>query len=145
MYVRVPIHDNNNKAPVDWPSVDVITDGDGLCKFLCWLNPLEGREEHDFRIDMELVRAKRIVMSRWEGRTREPPTGKIYGFAFEAAMACAALGCPSSGHHRTITYMHYHCMYCDLDMLTMVFCGRKQDMLDMRIMARFEVDMCSPS
>jgi len=109
------IHDNINKAPVDWPSVDVITDRNGLRKLLHRLNPSEGREVRDFPIEVELVGAKTIVVSCWEGRTREPPTGKIYGFAFEAATACAAPGCPSSGHHQTITHMRYHCMYCDFE------------------------------
>ncbi|KAF8490623.1 hypothetical protein F5888DRAFT_1097862 [Russula emetica] len=115
------IHDN--KAPVDWPAVDVVTDRNGLRKLLRWLNPSEGREVRDFRIDVELVGAKTMVLNRWEGRTREPPIGKSYGFSFEAAIARAAPGCPSSGHHRTITY----------------------DMLDMKLMVRFEVDACLPT
>ena len=100
------IHDNK-KPPVDWPTVDVVTDRNGLRKLMRWLNPSEGREVRDFRIDVELIGAKTIVLSRWEGRTREPPTGKSYGFAFEDATARAAPGCPSSGHHRTITYVRY--------------------------------------
>lgn len=118
------IHDDAKKAPVDWPSVDVVTDRNGLRKLLRWLNPSEGREVRDFRIDVELVGAKTIVLTRWEGRTREPPTGKSYGFAFEAATARAAPGCPASGHHRTITYVRYHCMFCDIDVLTTFFGGR---------------------
>jgi len=116
------IHENK-KAPVDWPAVDVITDRNGLRKLLRWLNPSEGREVRDFRIDVELVGARTIVLNRWEGRTREPPTGKSFGFAFEAATARAAPGCPSSGHHRTITY----------------------DMVDIKMMVRFEVDACLPT
>lgn len=98
------IHDNK-KAPVDWPAVDVISDRNGLRKLLRWLNPSPGREVRDFRIDVELVGAKTVVLNRWEGRSREPPTGKSYGFAFEAATSRAAPGCPSSGHHRAITYV----------------------------------------
>lgn len=116
------IHEKK-KSPVDWPAVDVVTDRNGLRKLLRWLNPSEGREVRDFRIDVELVGDKTIVLNRWEGRTREPPTGKSYGFAFEAATSRAAPGCPSSGHHRTITY----------------------DMLDMKMMVRFEVDSCLPT
>ena len=118
------IHDNSKDAPVDWPSVDVVTDRNGLRKLLRWLNPSEGREVRDFRIDVELVGANTIVLTRWEGRTREPPIGKSYGFAFEAATARAAPGCPSSGHHRTITYVRCHCMFCDIDVLTTFFGGR---------------------
>ena len=90
------IHDNSKKAPVDWPEVDVITDRNGLRKLLRWLNPSEGREVRDFRIDVELIGAKTIVLTRWEGRTREPPTGKSYGFSFEAATARPAMSCSAN-------------------------------------------------
>jgi hypothetical protein len=92
-------------APVDWPNVDVITDRNGLRKLLRWLNPSPGREVRDFRIDVELVGTKTILLTRWEGRTREPPTGRSYGFGFEAAVSRAAPGCPISAHHRVITYV----------------------------------------
>jgi hypothetical protein len=120
------IHDNNKKPPVDWPDVDVVTDRNGLRKLLRWLNPSEGREVRDFRIDVELVGAKTIVLNRWEGRTREPPIGKSFGFAFEAATARAAPGCPSSGHHRTITYVRYHGMFCYIGVLTTFFWGENR-------------------
>jgi len=100
------IHDK--KAPVDWPAVDVITDRNGLRKLLRWLNPSEGREVCDFRIDVELVGAKTIILGRWEGRTHNIPTGRSFGFAFEAATSQAAPGCPISGHHRAITYVRCH-------------------------------------
>ena len=92
-------------APVDWPKVDVITDRNGLRKLLRWLNPSPGREVRDFRIDVELMGSKTLVLGRWEGRRREPPSGRSYGFRFEDATTRAAPGCPSSGHHRTITYV----------------------------------------
>jgi hypothetical protein len=92
-------------APVDWPMVDVITDRNGLRKLLRWLNPSPGREVRDFRIDVELMGSKTLVLGRWEGRRREPPSGRSYGFRFEDATTRAAPGCPSSGHHRTITYV----------------------------------------
>jgi hypothetical protein len=97
------IHDK--KAPVDWPAVDVLTDRNGLRKLLRWLNPSEGREERDFRIDVELVGTKTIVLSRWEGRTHDPPSTRNFGFGFEAATSRTAPGCPNSGHHRAITYV----------------------------------------
>ena len=102
---------HENKEPVDWPAVDVVTDRNGLRKLLRWLNPSPGREVRDFRIDVELVGAKTVVLNRWEGRTREPPTGKTYGFAFEAATGRAAPGCPSSGHHRAISYVRCPCVH----------------------------------
>jgi hypothetical protein len=101
------IHDKKS-PPVDWPAVDVITDRNGLRKLLRWLSPSEGREVRDFRIDVELVGSKTIILSRWDGRTREPPSGRSFGFAFEAATSRAAPGCPISGHHRVITYVRCH-------------------------------------
>jgi hypothetical protein len=99
--------DDGKKAPppVDWPDVDVITDRNGLRKLLRWLSPSQGRETRKFRIDVELVGTKTIVLNRWEGRVHDPPTGKSFGIAFEAATSRAAPGCPRSGHHRTITYV----------------------------------------
>src|SRR6266404_1747139 len=94
--------------PVDWPTVDVITDRNGLRKFMRWLNPSPGRQVRDFRIDVELVGTKTLVLGRWDGRTREPPSGRSYGFGFENATTQAAPGCPSSGHHRAITYVRHH-------------------------------------
>lgn len=100
------IHDK--EAPVDWAAVDVITDRNGLRKLLRWLSPSEGEEVRSFRIDVELVGSKTIVLNRWEPRNREPSGQGIFGFGFEAATSRAAPGCPISGHHRTITYVRCH-------------------------------------
>ena len=100
------IHDK--KAPVDWPAVDVITDRNGLHKLLRRLNPSEGREVCDFRIDVELMGTKTIVLGRWAGWNCNVPIGQSFGFAFEAATSQAAPGCPISGHHRAITYVRCH-------------------------------------
>ena len=90
-------------APVDWPKVDVITDRNGLRKLLRWLSP--GKWVPGFRIDVQLVGTKTLVFSRWENCAREPASGHSHGFRFEQAMTRPAPGCPSSGHHRTITYV----------------------------------------
>jgi hypothetical protein len=113
------IHDK--KAPVDWPAVDVITDRNGLRKLLRWLSPSEDREVRNFRIDVELIGAKTIVLGRWEGRTHDLPTGS-FGFAFEVATSRAASGCPISGHYRAITYVrcHSHAYERLLDVLTII-------------------------
>lgn len=95
---------NDKRAPVDWLAVDVITGRHGLRKLLRWLSPSVGREVRKFgRIDVELLVAKTVVLTRWERRPCQPPTTKSYGFGFEAATARAVLGCPRSGHHRAIT------------------------------------------
>lgn len=105
LFAAADVIHENKEPPVDWPAVDVISDRNGLRKLLRWLNPSEGKQVRDFRIDVELVGAKTIVLNRWEGRMREPPIGRSYGFNFEAATSRAADGCPISGHHRTITYV----------------------------------------
>lgn len=64
------IHGQKAAPPVDWPKVDVITDRNGLRKLLRWLNPSPGREVRDFRIDVQLVGTKTLVLNRWEGRAR---------------------------------------------------------------------------
>ncbi|KAI0246424.1 hypothetical protein BJV78DRAFT_152208 [Lactifluus subvellereus] len=114
---------HGKKAPVDWPTVDVITDRNGLRKLLRWLSPSAGREVRDFRIDVDLIGTKTILLGRWEDRMHHPPNGRSFGFAFEAATTRPAPGCPSSGHHRAITY----------------------DMHDMKMIVRFEVDACLPT
>jgi hypothetical protein len=99
------IHGQEAASPVDWPKVDVITDRNGLRNLLRWLNPSSGREVRDFRIDVQLVGPKTLVLRRWESLTREVHTGRSYGYAFEAATTRAAPDCPSSGHQRVITYV----------------------------------------
>ena len=102
------IHGNEIAPPVDWPTVDVVTDRNVLRKLLRWLNPSTGREVRDFRIDVQLVGTKSLVLCRWESPTREVYPNRSFGHAFEVAMTRAARDCPSSGHHRAITYVRCH-------------------------------------
>ena len=99
------IHGQGATPPVDWPTVDVIADRNGLRKLLRWVNPSPGREVRDFRIDVQLVGDKTLVLCRWEAPSSEVHTNRSYGHAFEAAMTHAAPDCPSSGHQRAITYV----------------------------------------
>ncbi|KAH9971999.1 hypothetical protein BGW80DRAFT_1317515 [Lactifluus volemus] len=114
---------HGKEAPVDWPNVDMITDRNGLRKLLRWLNLAPGKEVRDFRIDVELVGTKTVILNRWESRTHEPFNGRNFGIGFEQAMTRPAPGCPRSGHHRVITY----------------------DMHDLKMIVRFEVDACLPT
>jgi len=136
------IHDK--EAPVDWPAVDVITNRNGLRKLLRWLNPSRGQRVCDFRIDVELVGSKTIVLSRWDDGPRELPSGRNFGFAFEAAMCRAAPGCPISDHHRIITYVRCHShAHRKLERVYDSWGG--QDMVDMKMVVHFEVDACLPT
>ncbi|KAI0265693.1 hypothetical protein BC834DRAFT_1033087 [Gloeopeniophorella convolvens] len=110
-------------SPVEWPELDIVTDRNAMRKLLRWLSPPApetGRQLNDFRIDVQLVGEKTIFLSRWEGMLHNPPTGRSYGFAFEAAVTRPAPGCPGTGHHRAIAY----------------------DLLDLKMVVRFEVDAC---
>ncbi|KAH8987697.1 hypothetical protein EDB86DRAFT_3206213 [Lactarius hatsudake] len=83
------IHDQEAAPPVDWPTVDFVTDHNDLRKLLRWLSPSPGREVQDFRIDVQLVGTKTLVLRRWESaHTGTTQTGH----------------CPSSRHHRVIAY-----------------------------------------
>jgi hypothetical protein len=131
---------HGKKAPVDWPNVDVITDRNGLRKLLRWLNPSVGREVRDFRIDVDLIGTKTILLGRWESRSREPPSGRSFGFGFEAATSRPAPGCPISGHHRAITYVRL--LASTQGPLERAQFLMWQDMLDLKMVVRFEVDAC---
>ncbi|KAK0199533.1 hypothetical protein DFS33DRAFT_1400594 [Desarmillaria ectypa] len=102
---------------IDWPSVDFITDRNGLRKLLEWVS---GKKQ-SFRIDLQLAGSKTVLCNRWEPQSRLKVFGG-YGYNFEDAVTRAAPGCErsSAGHHRIVTY--------DLCGLTMV--------------VRFEVDAC---
>ena len=95
-------------ALVDWPNVDVVTDRNGLRKLLRWLSPSSDRNVRDFRIDVQLVGTKTLVLDRWEGGIYKPPT-RTYGYGFVGATTRPAPGCSPSGqlrcHHRVIAYV----------------------------------------
>ena len=99
------------EAPVDWPTVDVITDRSGLRNLLRWLNPSPGGRVRNFRIDIQLVGTKTLVLGRWEGSMRKLRTDRTSEFRFEDATTRAAPGCPSTGHHRAITYVRHRSLF----------------------------------
>ncbi|KAH9046232.1 hypothetical protein EDB84DRAFT_1435628 [Lactarius hengduanensis] len=117
------IHDEKAALPVDWPTVDVVTDRNGMRKLLRWLDPTPGRAVRDFRIDVQLVGNKTLVLRRWESPAGGGLTNRSYGNAFQAEMTRAAPDCPSSGHYRVVAY----------------------DMCNMKMIVRFGVDACLSS
>ncbi|KAH9175656.1 hypothetical protein EDB89DRAFT_328084 [Lactarius sanguifluus] len=117
------IHDQEAAPPVDWSTVDVITDRNGLRKLLRWLDPSPGKAVRDFRIDVQLVGTKTLVLRRWESPTDGGHINRSYGHAFQAAMTRAAPDCPSSGHYRVVAY----------------------DMCNMKMIVRSGVDACLTS
>ena len=104
---------NNNKAPVDWPSVDVIADRRGLRKLPTLAQPVGGKEVRDFgRIDVEVIGAnlKTIVLTRWERRPSQPPAHGELWVPLWGRNGARCAGIPRLGHHRVITYVRCHCM-----------------------------------
>lgn len=95
------------KDQFDWPSVDFITDRNGLRKLLKWANYASGDPPRDFRIDLQLAGSKTVLMNRWEQITKEQPgTRRSYGFNFEEAMTTSVPGCErGTGYHRIVTYV----------------------------------------
>ncbi|KZP08843.1 hypothetical protein FIBSPDRAFT_922616 [Athelia psychrophila] len=94
-----------------WPSVDLITDRNGLRKLMRWLRDPAARE---FRIDTQLVGDKTMLFSRWEKSSMELLDKRVnkygrpiqtYVFAFEKATTRPAKGCEgSTGYHRIVAY-----------------------------------------
>jgi hypothetical protein len=123
----------------DWPSVDFVTDRNGLRKLLRWIS---GTASKDFRIDMQLAGDRTVLFNRWEVRTREQMSGYTYGFNFETASTRPASGCErSTGHHRIVRYVRYSilCVCSKADTLC------SQDLNGLQMVVRFEVDAYIPS
>ncbi|KZT12267.1 uncharacterized protein LAESUDRAFT_746903 [Laetiporus sulphureus 93-53] len=100
--------EDRNGGPVDWPSVDFITDRNCLRKILRWAS---GSAEQ-FRIDMQLAGNRTVLMNRWERTTAQRIYGTYY-HNFERASTVKARGCEAgASHYRVIKY--------DFEGLTMV-------------------------
>ncbi|EGN97831.1 hypothetical protein SERLA73DRAFT_123276 [Serpula lacrymans var. lacrymans S7.3] len=114
------IQKDNGDPALDWSSVDIISDRNGLRKLVRWVKG--SNEPKTFRIDMQLVGERTVLLSRWNTRLQEEVVG--YGHNFERDCTRLAPGCEkSSGHHRIVNY--------NFEGLNMV--------------VRFEVDACVSS
>ena len=103
--------------------------------------PSPGREVCDFQIDIVPVGAKTVVLNCLERRTREPPTGKTYGFAFEAwgMLSLDVQAWVTTGPSHMCVVLA--CMHIDV---LNVYWG-EQDMLNIKLIVCFEVDACLPT
>jgi hypothetical protein len=91
-------------VPFDWASADVISDRNGLRKLIRWAEDSEKLK--DFRIDVELVGYRTVLLGRWEKRNIEAANPWSFGFGFEHVTTREANGCEgATGHHRIITYV----------------------------------------
>ncbi|KAM5540765.1 hypothetical protein V8D89_005409 [Ganoderma adspersum] len=122
------IAEENADTSLDWSSIDIITDRNGLRKLMRWLQYSPDPEKEplkEFRIDLQLGGKKTVLMNRWEKRTREnaePPRSGC-GMNFERESTTPTKGCErSTGHHRIV----------------------KHDMGGLKMIVRCEVDACIP-
>ena len=86
-------------------SVDFVTDRNGLRKLWRWVSGDDGAGT--FRIDIERVGARTVLMERWEVE-RTQAGGPGYEKEFEKASTTPAAGCErATGHHRILTYVGF--------------------------------------
>lgn len=102
------VTENITGEPVDWASVDFVTDRNSLRKLLSWVTDEDGLV-NDFRIDMELVGKRTVLLNRWEKRTKEEAHDRswpTYGLNFLFESTIAARDCAgATGHHRITKYV----------------------------------------
>ena len=106
------IAEENADTSLDWGSIDIITDRNGLRKLMRWLqySPESDNKEppKEFRIDLQVGGKKTVLMNRWEKRTREnaePPRSGC-GMNFERESTMSTKGCErSTGHHRIVQHV----------------------------------------
>lgn len=105
------VSEDNADTTIDWNTVDIVTDRNGLRKLMRWLlypGADSGEPLKEWRIDLQLGGKKTVLMHRWEKRTREnatPPRSGC-GLNFERESTIPAKGCErSTGHHRIVQYV----------------------------------------
>ena len=143
------VAEENADTSLEWGSVDIITDRNGLRKLLRWLQYSPGAEKEplkEFRIDLQLGGKKTLLMNRWEKRTREnaePPRSGC-GMNFERESTTPMKGCDrSTGHHRIVQYVSkpsHICAKAEMGLTT----KRLKNMGGLKMVVRCEVDACIP-
>jgi len=96
----------NDKPEFDWPSVDLVTDRNGLRKLLRWATATAADPPRDFRIDTQLAGEKTVLFNRWEERNSEDASERrSYAQGFSNRTTEPAPGCRgATGHHRIVSY-----------------------------------------
>lgn len=82
------IQANATNTSFDWSSVDFITDRNGLRKLMRWIeadgrasgpNPYAHQYKNggfrEFRLDLELINEKTVVIHRWDGQPEDAKAG----------------------------------------------------------------------
>lgn len=100
---------SDKRVPMQWSSVDFVTDRNNLMKLIAFVDPACGKKyRKEFRIDVELAGPWTILFRRWEERTSVGSNGLGFGDSFEHAISRPAPGCERgtlAGHHRVVTYV----------------------------------------
>ncbi|KAF9046287.1 hypothetical protein BJ165DRAFT_1527400 [Panaeolus papilionaceus] len=115
------IQQDHQGAPFDWASVDFITSRNVLRNLTRWTR---GQSKDDFRIDLDVVGKKTVLLNRWTSSNSEGEFwGNTFGINFEKESTTIGEDCENAtGNIRVVTY--------DLNGLKMV--------------VRFEVNACIP-
>ncbi|TFK74729.1 hypothetical protein BDN72DRAFT_853762 [Pluteus cervinus] len=115
---------DQGRDPLDWASVDFVTDRNNLRSLLCWIL---GRDHpKTSRFDLQLAGNKTVIMvaSGWRPRTHKFQPGMVtssYGFSFEKESTRSYPGLEKSvQHNRVVQY----------------------NMSGLNMVVRFEVDGC---
>lgn len=97
----------NDKPKFDWPSVDLVTDRNGLRKLLRWVTATAEDPPQDFRIDTQLAGDKTVLFNRWEKKyTEDASERRSYAQGFCDRATEPAAGCEgATGHHRIVAYV----------------------------------------
>jgi hypothetical protein len=88
--------------PLDWPSIDFVTDRRNLRDILAWACG----SNKSFRIDTQLAGQKTVLFCGWTPRAKVTADGKSFGHSFEKEATRSGDGLEdSSSHHRMIVYV----------------------------------------
>jgi hypothetical protein len=106
LFVAVDTLHSSDAVSYDWRAADFITDRNGLRKLIRWA---EGSAKlKDFRIDVELLGHRTILLGRWEARNLEAANEWSFGFGFERITTRPETGCEDgTGHHRIVSYVSF--------------------------------------
>ncbi|KAK2465269.1 hypothetical protein APHAL10511_002623 [Amanita phalloides] len=96
----VAVDANEDADAFDWPAVDIVTDRNAFRKLLRWI---DGDDKNAFRIDLQLVGKKTLLMTRWANEVTEPFRGYTYGLHYFNESTKKPHR-ESTGHHRIISY-----------------------------------------
>lgn len=91
---------NEDADTFDWSEVDIVTDRNALRHLFRWAS---GNTSKNFRIDLQLVGKKTLLLSRWEKQTSDEYPGYTYGSNY-FSRATKKPNAEAVAHHRIVNY-----------------------------------------